>query len=168
LHFSKFIQIYMSFKNLNNLEVRKISRTVAGQPSAHDHKPNGAAAWLALPAIRPSGPVRAAQPQPKWPGHRAQRGARTARGHHSGGYTRGGAVARPTPTEKRPKHGEVFRESIVVRRGNHRTRRRGGGLPETAARRWSGAAQRCSTAVEARGHWRRAPMSPADGEERGG
>jgi hypothetical protein len=69
--------------------------------------------------------------------------------------------------EKRPKRSEVFEESITVRRGNHRTRRQGMDLPETAVSRWSGEsgeAQRCSTVVEARGRRRRAPMNHVDGE----
>jgi hypothetical protein len=43
-------------------------------------------------------------------------------------------VARWTPVEKQPKCSEVIRESTAVRRYHHRTKRRGGGLPEIAAR----------------------------------
>jgi hypothetical protein len=32
-------------------------------------------------------------------------------------------VARATPAEERPKRGEVFGESIAMRRGNYRVRR---------------------------------------------
>jgi hypothetical protein len=52
-----------------------------------------------------------------------------------GGHERGGAVARLTLAEERPKRGEVFEESIVVRRGNRRVRRGGRKLTVMAGRR---------------------------------
>jgi hypothetical protein len=67
----------------------EIPRIALGRPSAQGHRPNGVVARLALLATRPSGPVSMAQPQPKRPGHSAQRCARTARGHH--------VVAQPVP-----------------------------------------------------------------------
>jgi hypothetical protein len=44
-------------------------------------------------------------------------------------------VARLTPTEERPKHGEVFGESIAVRRFNCRARRSGQKLTVMVGRR---------------------------------
>jgi hypothetical protein len=77
-------------------------------------------------------------------------------------------VARPTPSEMGSKRGEVFGESVKVRRANRRTRRRGGGLLKTAVHRWNGGVARCDGI---RWQWRsygghrrcpRDPVAPGD------
>jgi hypothetical protein len=179
--FMSFISFSMHFRILNEFLEKKLikkefkkwetTRAVLAQVSTQGHRPNAYgslaratghnAEWAC--ACGPATARVAWPPSVEWCAHHPW--------SPRGGHARGGMVARPTPAEERPKRSNVFEESIMVRRGNHRTRRQGEGSPKTVTRRLSSgscATRLHSMAVEARGHWRRAPMSPVDGEERGG
>jgi hypothetical protein len=82
LYFYRFLKFLWFSRNVKE-NGKNENRVHSVRPaSAHGLKPNGVAARLTLLATRLSGPVRAAQPRPEWPGHRTRRSACTARGHH--------------------------------------------------------------------------------------